>query len=126
MIDVGWLSDELVRVLRWHLAHPGGEDDPRQPEVPWAGMRAWSIFLALNKGRGAGMSGPAPLASAEIEAYARLRREPLRPFELDMLTALDAAWMEAAREADRAAAPAERPAPESILAAFRMAAGPNR
>jgi hypothetical protein len=96
MIDLDWLSDRLCDVLRWQLANPGVKDDPNAPEVPIAGRRVWSIFLELNATRTAGM-GPNPISFGEIAAYSRLRREPVRPFEVSILRALDAAYMEAAR-----------------------------
>jgi hypothetical protein len=100
MIDFRWLSDSLCDVLRWQLANPGGEDGP---EVPIAGRRVWSIFLELNATRASGM-GPSPISYGEIEAWSRLRREPVRPFEVTMLRALDRAYLEAAR-ADKDPAP---------------------
>jgi hypothetical protein len=80
-------------VLRWQLAHPGGEDGP---EIPMAGRRLWGIFIDLNASRASGM-GPSPISYVEIEAWSRLRREPVRPFEVTMLRALDRAYLEAAR-----------------------------
>lgn len=106
MIDLDWLTDRLVAVLRWQLAHPGGADHPEAPDVPVAGLRVWGIFLDLTRGRGGGF-GPAPIAYSEIEAYARVRREPIRPFELDMIRALDAAFMEFAAKRSKAEAGSE-------------------
>jgi hypothetical protein len=97
MIDLDWLSDRLCDVLRWQLANPGAADSADAPEVPMAGRRVWSIFLELNGTRTAGM-GASPISFVEIEAYARVRREPVRPFEVTILRALDAAYLEAARE----------------------------
>lgn len=83
MIDFRWLSERLCDALRWQLANPGGEDGP---EIPMAGRRVWGIFLELNATRGAGMA-PNPISFSEIEAYSRMRREPVRPFEVTMLRA---------------------------------------
>lgn len=83
MIDLRWLSDRLCDVLRWQLANPGKDDGP---DVPIAGQRVWSIFLELNRARTGGM-GPNPIATGEIEAWSRMRREPVRPFEMTMLRA---------------------------------------
>jgi hypothetical protein len=94
VIDLDWLSDRLVAALKWQLAHPGAKDDINAPEVPIAGRRVWSIFLELNASRSCGM-GPNPILPSEIKAYSRLRREPVRPFEVTMLRALDGAYMEA-------------------------------
>jgi hypothetical protein len=92
MIDLDWLSDRLVEALRWQLANPGATGGP---DVPFAGRRVWGIFHELNATRGAGM-GANPISFAEIEAWSRLRREPVRPFELDMIRALDRAYLECA------------------------------
>jgi hypothetical protein len=40
---------------------------------------------------------PNPISYAEIETYSRMRREPVRPFEVTILRALDAAYLEAVR-----------------------------
>jgi hypothetical protein len=93
VIDLQWLSECLCDVLRAHLANPGQDDGP---EVPIAGQRVWSIFLELNTARSGGM-GPNPIATGDVEAWSRIRREPVRPFEVTMLRALDAVFMEAAR-----------------------------
>ncbi len=97
MIDLRWPTDRLCEVLRWQLDNSGAAEDPDAPEVPWAGRRVWSIFLELNSTRTVGFA-PNPISILEIEAWSRLKREPIRPFELDMLQALDAEWMKAARE----------------------------
>jgi hypothetical protein len=154
VIDLGWLSDRLVEVLKWQLAHPGAKDDPDAPEVPMAGRRVWSIFLQLNAMRSCGM-GPNPISGVEIESFARLRREPVRPFELTMLRALDAAYMESARAGQQEgtaapaaavnsrsmtpalfdavfggiappAAPKPPPSGEAVMAVFRRAGAPQK
>jgi hypothetical protein len=56
----------------------------------------WGIFLELNATRTVGMA-PNPISYAEIETYSRMRREPVRPFEVTILRALDAAYLEAVR-----------------------------
>lgn len=94
MIDLDWLSDRLCDVLRWQLANPGATDGP---DVPIAGRRVWSIFLELNATRSIGMAVN-PISFGEIEAWSTMRREPVRSFEVTMLRALDAAYLEAARE----------------------------
>ncbi|MCO5131213.1 MAG: hypothetical protein M9932_11680 [Xanthobacteraceae bacterium] len=124
MISLEWLRDRLCDALRWQLAHPGRTDGP---EIPPAGRRVWGIFLALNAGRCGGMNGPNPISAVEMEAWSRLHREPIRPFELDILHALDRAMLSAA--APKTTRPAQRPIPDepptadAILAVFRKAAG---
>lgn len=105
MIDLGWLADELGRVLCWQLEHPGALDGP---EVPWAGRRVWSIFLELNATRTVGMV-PNPISMGEIESWSHLRREPIRPFEVEIIQALDAALLKAAQA--RQESPKEPPKP---------------
>lgn len=130
MIDLDWLSDRLCDVLRWQLANVGA-DEFAGPEAPWASRRVWSVFLELNASRTGNGFGPNPISSAEIESYARIRREPIRSWELTILRALDAVYLKAAREMTR---PATKPAPpptppvtsDSIFAAFRAAAAPMR
>lgn len=95
MIDLSWLSDRLVAALKWQLANPGRTDGP---EIPWAGRRLWSIFLDLNAARGSNGWGPNPISHQEIESWAWLRREPVRPHELDILRAMDAAYLEHATQ----------------------------
>lgn len=97
MIDLDWLRDELVAVLRWQLANPGKEDHPDAPDVPFAGRRVWSIFLDLNTQRAGGF-GPTPITYSAIESFTRLKIEPIRPFELEIIRALDVAYMAAAAE----------------------------
>jgi hypothetical protein len=103
MIDLDWLSDRLCEVLRWQLANPDAKEDADAPEVPVAGRRVWSVFLELNSTRTCGM-GPNAISYLEVEAWSRLRREPVRGFELGIIRALDGAFLEAARGADVAAA----------------------
>ncbi|QPF82500.1 hypothetical protein IC762_22395 [Bradyrhizobium genosp. L] len=67
------------------------------PEIPVAGRRVWGIFLDLNRTRGGGM-GPAPISYGEIEAWSLMRREPVRPFELDVIRALDEAFLKECAE----------------------------
>ncbi len=95
MIDLSWLSDRLCEALKWQLANPGRTDGP---EIPWAGKRIWSIFLDLNATRGSNGWGPNPISYSEIEAWSRLHREPVRQHELDILRAMDAAYLEYATQ----------------------------
>lgn len=95
MIDPDWLSDRLCDVLRWQLTNPGRRDGP---EVPWAGRRIWSIFLDLNATRGSNGWGPNPISHSEVEAWSRLHREPVRPHELEILRAMDTAYLKHATQ----------------------------
>jgi hypothetical protein len=92
-----WLRDRLVDVLRWQLANPGAVAGYDDPIMPPAGHRVWAIFLSLNAARGVGF-GPSPITFEAMAAHARLHRTPLRPFEVEILEALDRAYLEAAAE----------------------------
>lgn len=95
MIDLDWLSERLCEALTWQLTNPDKRDDPTAPEVPFAGQRIWGIFLAVNATRGSNGFGPSPIAYAEIAAFSRLYREPIRPWELTILRELDATFLKA-------------------------------
>jgi hypothetical protein len=97
MIDLQWLTDRLCYILRWRMdRHPGAENDPDAPEIPPTGQRVWGLFLDLHATRSSNGFGANPISYAEIEAMSRMRREPVRPFELDIIRALDATWLEVA------------------------------
>jgi len=81
------LQKLLVAVLRRHLA--GG----RSP-VPEVGYFLWSCFCQLSAARTYQMSGPNPISYAEIEAWARLHRWPLRPDHIAAIRALDDVYLE--------------------------------
>lgn len=98
MNDHAWLRDCLVDVLRWQLTNPGAVAGYDDPIVPPAGHRVWAIFLALNAARGSSGFGPLPIGMQDMESYARLHRTPLRPFEVEILEALDRAYLDAAIE----------------------------
>lgn len=92
VIDLNWLSDRLCGVLRWQLENP--DADPLSgPEVPWAGRRVWSIFLELSASRTSSGFGLNPISNVEIESFSRLRREPIRSWEIDMIRTLDTALL---------------------------------
>ena len=90
MIDLDVLTDDLKAVLRWQVAHPGSTDGP---DVPWAGLRVWGLFLRLHEGRGGGGFGPAPISYEAMEAYQAITGEPLRPWEIEIIRALDREWL---------------------------------
>ncbi|MFZ5690531.1 MAG: phage tail assembly chaperone [Pseudomonadota bacterium] len=83
-----WLRETLVSALQRHLASPNEE-----PDIPPAGLRIWKIFCDLNATRAIGF-GPCPISYLEIEAYASMMRTPIRPFEIEIVRALDRALLE--------------------------------
>ena len=106
----------LADVLRAHLS---GQPKP-VPE--WAGIY-WRWFSDLCRTRTAGFRAN-PISYAEIEAYARLYRWPMEPRHVSIILALDAVWLEHARQALPQAAgkpdPATSPtiSPEAFDAVF--------
>lgn len=84
------LERQLTETLRKHLAG-------NPVAVPEGGRLAWRWFTDLNAARSYGMAGPNPISYAEIEAYARLHRWPLEPRHVDLITAMDGAWLDHAR-----------------------------
>lgn len=81
------LEKHLISSLKRHLA--GG-----RPIVPEAGLLLWNLFMQISASRTYHAAGPHPLSHAEIEAYARLHRWPLRPHHIAIIRALDDAWLE--------------------------------
>lgn len=77
----------LVSMLRRHL---GGA----KPAVPEAGVLLWNLFMQISTSRTYHMAGPNPLSHAEIEAFCRLYRWPLQSHHLEVIRALDDAWLE--------------------------------
>lgn len=92
MIDLDVLTDDLKACLCWQMANP---DAAGGPEVPWRGARIWGLFLRFHEGRGGGM-GPAPITYEAMEAFSAITGEPLRPWEIDIIRALDREWLKAA------------------------------
>lgn len=71
----------------------------RQPSgsalaIPEAGHDLWRIFCELSASRTYHTAGPNPISYAEIDAYCRLFRWPLQPHHVDIIRALDAAYIE--------------------------------
>ena len=54
----------------------------------------WQWFTDLSRARSYNAAGPNPITYAEIEAYARLHRWPLRPDHVAALRQLDDAYLE--------------------------------
>ena len=99
------IQRQLVEAMQAHLATGVA------PAVPDAGRDLWAIYIGIARSRTYHAAGPNPIAYAEIEAYCRLYRWPLEPHHVDVLVAMDRAWLDAAAErmagggASRAALP---------------------
>jgi hypothetical protein len=105
MIDVEVLQDDLVAVLRWQLGNPGRHDGP---EIPYAGLRVWGLFLRLHEQRGAAF-GPCPISYTDMLSLARISGEAIRPWEAEIIRALDRAYLEAVNKAEKPAEVSSRP-----------------
>ena len=81
------LEKQLIEALRKTLA--GGK-----PVVPEAGRLLWSFFVELSAARSYSMTGPNPISHAEIEAWARLHRWPLKLRHIATLRTMDDAWLQ--------------------------------
>jgi hypothetical protein len=72
----------------------------RRAEIPEAGRLLWSAFVELDGTR----AETNPIAFAEIEAWARLKRLPLAPHHVDILRAMDAVLLAHVMAEERKAA----------------------
>lgn len=103
------LCAELKRQLETKGAHA--------VRIPAGGELLWRWFLDLGQTRTYHMAGPNPISFVEIEAYARQMRWPLEPHHIDILRAMDAAWLEHASK--RA-----QPAPQGVKVLPQVSATP--
>jgi hypothetical protein len=100
-VETYFLTEDLLAVLRFQLGNPGRKDGP---EIPYAGLRVWGLFLRLHEQRGIGM-GPCPVSYADMVAFARITGEAIRPWEAEIIRALDREYLTTIN--DRQEAPAE-------------------
>lgn len=87
------LRRQMVAALADHLAG-------LPPRPPFAGLGLWQVFAALSEARRWGPNGPDPIQPTEVAAWAGLHRVALPPHHLGILTAMDAAWLDHARQGD--------------------------
>ena len=95
----GTLGDAFRQYQRARgVRHPldtGGEP------LPSVAAYVLEWFWEIAAGRPIGPSGPLPVPSMEIAAWAALRGIQLRGWEVRALRLLDAKWLEVSREASR-------------------------
>ena len=82
------LKTQLVEALRKYM------DTKRQPRVPEAGVLLWNIFMKLSATRTYHMAGATPISYTEIHSFSVLTGWPLQPHHVDIIRALDEAWLE--------------------------------
>ena len=97
------LTRQIVDALTAHLA----EGKPLR--IPEAGRLLFEMFTDLHASRSYSASGPNPIGFAEIEAYARLYRWPLKAHHVRALRRIDDAWLKHARATSGGAS--DKPAP---------------
>lgn len=88
MRRIAALHRQLGEAMKQHLV------TGKAPRLPEAGRLFWQWFGELNGGRTWHQAGPNPIGHAEIEAWARLSRWPLKPHHVAAIRALDDAWLE--------------------------------
>lgn len=59
------------------------------PPLPAAVIYLWNVFLRLANRRGSNGFGANPISWAEIEAFSRLTRTHLTPWEVEIIETLD-------------------------------------
>lgn len=109
--DYGGKEKETRRELNARFSQPPGPE-PTPPDVV---AHVWHWFLTLNERRKNGESGPMPISYAEIEAWSRLTRSRAKPEEIQMIVAMDNAFLsESALEA------------EDLMERHRRRSGPSK
>jgi len=63
------------------------------PEFPMELSYLWSAYLHLHNARSAGFNGPSPISYLEIKAWMEVTENTLKPWEVEALKRLDAAYM---------------------------------
>ena len=104
MKDGGTLRDHLKSVERQTRQRP---PELNVPDPPHDLHTVLPAFLHLSGRRPFEQGQPLPIQDTEIEAYARLRRIPLTPHDVDLITTLDGAWLKAMRKDPTPEAPTE-------------------
>jgi hypothetical protein len=69
------------------------EELANAPKLPEAASYLWAYFLHLHRQRQISAGGVQPLSYGEIEAWTRLMKQPLDPWELNTLLRVDNAFL---------------------------------
>jgi hypothetical protein len=68
------------------------------PKLSFEVQHVWQLFCDLNRTRRAGFNGPEPLSYAEMLAWSELTGMRIRPWEIEVIMALDHEYMTAGSE----------------------------
>lgn len=122
--DEIWARDNLVRALTWRLEKQqagSAYDESDAPPIISGLVRLWNIFMQLNDTRGSNGYGMNPISFQEIEAMIRLTGNPLRSWEVEIIRAMDAAFLAIANRQndDRPPKRAKAQSPKEVLAIMR-------
>ena len=98
------LKKQLCAALKARLA---GGTSP----LPEAGLPLMDAFGALSRARSSNPHGPNPITWEALAAWSQLMRVPLEPHHVDIIMALDAAWIEDAYRTDKQAPGGVKPLP---------------
>lgn len=71
---------------------------PEGPELPRGFSHVWNTFVRLHAARTGSGFGANPITYVEIDAYCRLSRLPLDPWEIEVIRALDDAYLAEAKD----------------------------
>ncbi len=83
-----------TRYIELMVAQVNANLSGAKPRLPEGGILLWQWFGELCESRTYHPGGPNALQPTEIEAWARLRRQPLQPRHVDALLAMDRAWLD--------------------------------
>lgn len=75
------------------VARSRGLKKPVAPPLPPEVRHLWQTFLELHRTRPAGF-GVSPISFTELDAWQRLKRWPLEPWEVEAIRKLDDIWIE--------------------------------
>lgn len=89
------LNRQLCAAVKSSLAGGSGR-------LPEAGLLLWNAFQGLSATRTYHAAGPNPIQPSEILAWCQLHRLPLVPQHVQILLAMDQAWLDHAYAAAKA------------------------
>ncbi|WP_420465624.1 phage tail assembly chaperone [Panacagrimonas sp.] len=97
------MADAVRHYVRYETANPDGETrreynarfkqdhvTPDPPEIPDVVWHVWEWFWTLCRRR---LQGPQPLTHSEVRAWRDNTLTPVTPEEIEMLFAMDDAWL---------------------------------
>lgn len=68
------------------------------PDLPPGTVHIWNAFAQIHAARGGSEIGPNPISYLELDAYCRVTKTALGPWEIDVIRALDDAYLASAKE----------------------------